>query len=153
MEYPENPFKRVWGSAGQLVQNSLTKPILITMIIAIIYLAIVILCIASMWTLFQKAGKPGWACIVPIYSNIVMLEIIGKPIWWILMYFIPLVNIYFLIKTIVLFVKAYGKSTGYAIGCIFLPFVFYPMLAFSADTQYMGAGENGPSNILDASVR
>jgi hypothetical protein len=138
---------------SQYADKLTNQTILITMIIAIIYLAIVILCIASMWILFQKAGKPGWASIVPIYNYIVMLEIIGKPIWWLFMMLIPFVNIYFAIKILVLFVKSYGKSTGYAIGCIFLPFIFYPMLAFSSDTQYVGAGNNGPSDILDASVR
>ena len=49
--------------------------------IILIYLAIVLLMIASMWKVFTKAGKPGWAAIVPIYNTIVLLEIVGKPIW------------------------------------------------------------------------
>ncbi|MEA2043640.1 MAG: DUF5684 domain-containing protein, partial [Bacteroidota bacterium] len=48
----------------------------------IIYLAIIVLMIASLWKIFEKAGKPGWASIIPIYNLIVLLEIVGKPVWW-----------------------------------------------------------------------
>ena len=54
----------------------------------IIYFAVVILVIASFWKVFTKAGKPGWAAIIPIYNIIVLLEIVGKPIWWIILFFI-----------------------------------------------------------------
>jgi hypothetical protein len=52
--------------------------------VGIIYLAIVILLIVSAWKVYIKAGKPGWACIIPIYNIIVLLEIVGKPWWWLL---------------------------------------------------------------------
>ncbi len=48
----------------------------------IIYLAIIALMLAGMWKVFEKAGKPGWAAIIPIYNLIVLLDIVGKPIWW-----------------------------------------------------------------------
>lgn len=55
----------------------------------IIYLAIIVLMIASMWKVFTKAGKPGWAAIVPIYNIIVLLQIVGRPTWWIILFLIP----------------------------------------------------------------
>lgn len=116
----------------------------------IIYFAVIILTIASFWVLFDKAGKPGWASIVPIYNIIIMLEIIRKPVWWILLIiFVPFFGIY----VHVLFIKAYGKSTGFALLSLLLFFILIPMMAFSSDTQYVGADANGPSNILDASVK
>lgn len=59
----------------------------------VIYLAVVVLMIASMWKVFEKAGKPGWAAIIPVYNIVVLLEIVGKPIIWIVGFLIPLVNI------------------------------------------------------------
>ncbi|MBA4031751.1 MAG: signal peptidase I, partial [Planctomyces sp.] len=53
-------------------------------VILLIQLAVVVLIVAGLWKMFAKAGKPGWAAIVPIYNMIVMLEIIGRPLWWIL---------------------------------------------------------------------
>ena len=52
-------------------------------VFSLFYLAIIVVLIAAQWKIFAKAGKPGWACIVPIYSTIVLLEIVGKPLWWI----------------------------------------------------------------------
>src|SRR3989442_12093533 len=49
--------------------------------------------IAAVWTVFQKAGQPGWAAIVPIYNCIVWLKVAQKPVWWNLLAIIPLGNI------------------------------------------------------------
>jgi hypothetical protein len=43
--------------------------------------------------IFAKANKPGWAAIIPIYNMIVLLEVVGRPFWWILLKLIPCVNI------------------------------------------------------------
>jgi hypothetical protein len=105
-------------------------------IIGIIYLAILIGGIAAMWKVFTKAGQPGWAAIVPIYNLYVLTQIAGRPAWWIVLFFIPLVS---LIATIILTVdvaKAFGKSTGFAIGMIF--FVGWLILGFG-DATYQGA--------------
>ena len=48
--------------------------------------------VAGFWKTFEKAGKPGWGAIIPIYNLILLLEIAGKPIWWIILYLIPFVN-------------------------------------------------------------
>ena len=106
------------------------------LILILIYLAVIVFLIAAQWKIYVKAGKPGWACIIPIYSAIVMLEIIKKPIWWLFMFFIPLVNIYFAIVSVNELSKAFGKDTGFTVGLIFLPFIFYPILGFG-DAKYI----------------
>lgn len=103
--------------------------------VILIYLAIIVLMIASLWKIFSKAGKPGWASIVPIYNIIVMLEIVGKPTWWIILYLIPFVNIVVGIIINIQMAKSFGKDTGFAIGMILLPFIFFPLLAFG-NAQY-----------------
>ncbi len=109
------------------------------MIILIIMFIPLILCIISQWKLFVKAGKPGWAIFVPIYSTLVLLEIIRKPWWWLLLMLIPGVNIVISIWATNLFVKAFGKSEGYTVGVLFFPFIFMPLLAFDKNTQYIYA--------------
>lgn len=84
------------------------------------------------WKIFSKAGKPGWAAIVPIYNIIVFLEIINKPIWWIIMMFIPFVNIVFAILMCIELAKCFGKDTGFAIGLILLSIIFGAILAFGS---------------------
>ena len=100
----------------------------------LIYLVIVIGVIAGMWKVFTKAGKPGWACIVPIYNLIVLLEIAGRPIWWIVLMLIPFVNFVVFILIGIDVAKAFGKGTGFGLGLAFLGFIFYPILGFGDAT-------------------
>ena len=103
----------------------------------IIYLAIVVLLIVSLWKIYSKANKPGWACLIPIYNIIVLLRIIGKQWWWIFLLLIPIVNIVFAIWMTNLLSKSFGKNEGFTIGLLFLPFVFYPLLGFG-EAKYNG---------------
>lgn len=96
-----------------------------------------LLMIVSLWKLFTKAGKPGWAAIIPIYNTIVFLEIAGKPVWWFLLLLIPFVNIVVAIIATIGFANAYGKGGGFAVGLIFLPMIFFPILAFGS-SRYLG---------------
>ena len=101
----------------------------------LVSLAIALLIVASMWKIFVKAGKPGWAALIPIYNFIVLLEIAGKPAWWIILLFVPLVNFVILIVLSIALAKKFGKGVGYGLGLAFLGVIFYPMLGFS-DSRY-----------------
>ena len=103
-------------------------------IISVIYLAIIVLMIASQWKVYEKAGQPGWACLIPFYNIIVLLKIIEKPIWWLLMLFIPFVNLYFCIVIYIELAKKFRKDTGFALGLLFLSLIFFPILAFGDAT-------------------
>ena len=105
--------------------------------VLIFYLVILVLMIASMWKIFTKAGKPGWASIIPIYNLIVLLEIVGKPIWWILLLIIPLVNIIIMIIVTHRLSLSFGQGVGTTILLILLPFIGYPMLGFGS-AAYIG---------------
>lgn len=95
----------------------------------------------ALWRIFEKAGKPGWAAIVPIYNVIVLLEIVGKPWWWIiLMIFVPLGSIIWGIWTINLLAKSFGKNEWFTVGLIFLSIIFYPILGFGIATYKGPAG-------------
>jgi len=97
-----------------------------------------ILMIASMWKVYTKAGKPGWAAIIPIYNFVVLLQIVRKPLWWIVMFFIPIVNAIFLILLYIELAKSFGKSGGFAAGLIFLGFIFFPILGFGSSVYAYG---------------
>ena len=59
------------------------------MIGTILYLAILIAALVGMWKMFEKAGQPGWGCIIPIYNLYLLTKIAEKPWWWIIMFIIP----------------------------------------------------------------
>lgn len=103
----------------------------------VIQLAIIILIIASFWKVFTKAGKPGWASIIPIYNIIVMLQIVGRPWWWLLLLLIPIVGLVIAIIVSIDMAKSFGKGAGFGIGLALLGFIFYPILGFGSAT-YQG---------------
>ena len=101
-------------------------------VLMFLYIALIVVMIAAEWKIFTKAGKPGWACLVPIYNMIVLLEVVGRPIWWILLFFIPVVSFIVAIMIMLDLAKVFGKSSGFAIGLIFLPFIFMLILGFGS---------------------
>jgi hypothetical protein len=101
----------------------------------IIQLAILILMIAGLWKTFTKAGKPGWASIIPFYNLIVLLDIAGRPWWWLILYLIPFVNLVIAIVVSIDVAKNFGKGAGFGVGLAFLSFIFYPILGFG-DARY-----------------
>lgn len=112
-----------------------------------IYLAIIIVYLAGMWKTFEKAGQPGWACIIPFYNVYILLKIAGKPGWWLLLLFVPLANIVILFMVGIEIASRFGKGSGFGIGLTFLPFIFYPILGFG-DAQYLPLKENQLSDHL-----
>ena len=103
----------------------------------IIQLIVVIVTIIAMWKLFEKAGQPGWWSIIPIWSTLVLMDIVGRSRWWVLLFFIPLVNIIAYILVYVDLAKSFGKDEIWAILLIF--YIGFLILAFG-DSQYVGPG-------------
>jgi hypothetical protein len=91
--------------------------------------------IAGYWKVFVKAGQPGWASLVPIYNGIVLLQIAGRPVWWIFLFFIPAVNLVIAIIVCIDLARNFGKDTAFAIGLALLPFIFFMILGFG-NAQY-----------------
>ena len=103
----------------------------------VIYLALIILMIVSMWKMFEKMGQPGWYGIIPIFNFCVIAKLAGKDWWWGLLTIVPCIGWIFQIILLNETSKLFGKGVGYTIGLIFLPFIFLPMLAFGS-AQYQG---------------
>jgi hypothetical protein len=104
-------------------------------------LAATVLAIVAMWKIFEKAGEPGWAAIIPFYNLYVLFKITWGNGWKFLFLLIPFANIVFLIITMVKLAKAFGKSGGFAVGLIFLSVIFYCILAFD-QSQYLGVPQS-----------
>lgn len=96
----------------------------------ILILVIAVIMIVANWKVFTKAGKPGWASIIPLYNMYVMFEIAGMNGWMFLLTFVPIANIIIQIMLYLNLAKKFGKSTGFAIGLILLNPIFLLMLAF-----------------------
>ncbi len=102
-------------------------------------IAIIVLILVSFYKVFEKAGRPGWEGLVPIYNIYIMAtKIVGKPTWFFVMCLIPIVNYIFIVWLYNLLAKSFGKSEGFTVGLVLLGFVFLPILAFNDEIKYIG---------------
>ncbi len=102
--------------------------------IMLFILAIAVFTIICHWKIYDKAGQPGWACIIPIYNIIVLLKIVNKPWWWLLLMLIPFVNLVLLIMVIHRLSLSFGKGGWFTVGLIFFHVIFFAILAFDKST-------------------
>jgi hypothetical protein len=118
------------------ITNAQQDPLIMILILAA-ELIVAIMSIMVMWTLYARAGQPGWASIVPIYNVVVLLRIAGRPAWWVLLLMIPVVNIIITFMLCMDLAVAFDKGVGFAAGLFFLGFIFFPILAFG-EAEYVG---------------
>jgi hypothetical protein len=118
-------------------------PFLLAIIVPIIIFGIMVslIEIVGAWYMFQKAGEPGWAAIIPIYNYLIAIKIAGKPWWFILFLLIPVVNLVIYIITLDGLSKSFGKGTGFTVGLFFFRFIFIPILGFG-NAVYSGDKSN-----------
>lgn len=122
--------------ADYLTANS-SSSLGFSIITNLISLAICIIVIVAEWKLFQKAGRPGWAALIPFYNTYIMFDIVyGNGIKFLTL-LIPFYNIYVLIKLYLDLARCYGYPPVFGVGILFLSVVFLPMMAFS-DSEYQG---------------
>lgn len=109
------------------------------LLVSIVGLAFLVLFIVSLWKVFTKAGKPGWAALIPIYNMVVMFQVAGMSGWWalsILAVIIPIVGSFFYAGVFIYAThrisKNFGHGVGFTLGLVFLGFVFWPILGFGS---------------------
>ena len=107
-------------------------------LLMIVWLAVAVFMLIALWKVFTKAVQPGWASLIPIYNAYVILKIAGKPGWWLILMFIPIVNIVVAIMALAGLATNFGKGVGFVVGLLLLPIVFYPILGFGG-AQYQPA--------------
>lgn len=103
-----------------------------------------VLVVIPLWAIFAKAGEPGWQALIPIWNTIVIIKIAGKPIWWIILLIIPIVNIIVWIVVLYGLSLSFGHGGGFTVGLVFLSLIFYYILAFDSSRYQGPAGAAAP---------
>ena len=80
--------------------------------------------------IFQKAGKPWWGALVPIYNSYLLLKVAGLSGWWLLGLSVPVINLFVFAFVFHKLAESFGKGIGYTLGLIFVSPIFFPLLAF-----------------------
>ncbi|HYM20404.1 MAG TPA: DUF5684 domain-containing protein [Candidatus Kapabacteria bacterium] len=117
-------------------------------VILAIILAVIVVVIVGMTKVFQKAGKPGWACVIPIYNGIVMLQIIGKSPWLMLLMLIPIVNVIFFAYVYYKLAVAFGKPFWFCVLAILFGSLALCTMGFD-DSEYIGPDGIYPEFLSD----
>lgn len=125
-------------------------------VFSLFILALAVFVIIIYWKLFEKAGKPGWASIIPVYNVIVLFEIIGYKWYYIFLLFlgvIPVIGqvavLLFVISYNIKLAKSFGQSTAFGIGLWLVNPVFCAILAFDKSINYIGPTVNGDIDFND----
>ena len=114
----------------------------------VIILVIYVLQIIAMWRIFSKAGEAGWKSLIPIYNAVILFKVSGLSPWLILAYLAAIIPFVGWIVPIVITIlqanglsKSFGKSTGFTVGLVLLPSIFYLILGFG-NSEYVGNSTN-----------
>jgi hypothetical protein len=102
----------------------------------LVFLVVFVAIYAFVAFCFQKIAEKtgtenGWWAWIPILNVVLMLNIAGRPIWWIILFFIPLVGIVIAIVVLVDILKALNKSPWLVIGLL-IPGVNFIVLGYLA---------------------
>ena len=123
---------------ADLFEDSTYRMTLLVGILFNIFQAIIIITYVSLWRIFRKAGKKGWHALIPIYNLVIMCDIIKRDRAWVLLFFIPLFNLIALGTIANGMTRVFGRSPAFSVGLFFLPFIFYPILAFGKNKYIHG---------------
>jgi len=91
---------------------------------------------------FNKAEKPAWGAFIPIYNLFQLVTLVGRPGWWVILYFIPFVNIVVAIIVYYDLARSFGHGVGFTVGLVLLSWIFLLVLGLNAD-QYLGPAAAG----------
>lgn len=107
-------------------------------VLLLVYVALIVVVVASMWKIFEKAGEEGWKAIVPFYNSYTLFRIAGRNGWGFLLTLVPIVNIVVAVILSLDLAKHFGKSSTFGIvGLLLFSFVGFPILGFG-DAKYVG---------------
>jgi hypothetical protein len=102
----------------------------------VVCLGLVVLTLAGYWRMLSKAGRPGWAIIVPFYGTVQLLQITGRSGWWVLVMMLPVLSLFPSIRLAFELARVFGRGIGFGFGLLFLPLIFAPVLGFG-DAEYL----------------
>ncbi len=101
---------------------------------AVIGITVGIIQLTAIWKTLVKAGKPGWAIFIPFYNLYVMLQVAGRPAWWLILCLIPLVNVIVICVMYNDIAKRFGGGIGLTLLLLFIPVIGWSVTGFGGAT-------------------
>jgi signal peptidase I len=90
------------------------------------------------WKLYIKAGRKSWEAAVPIYNAIILMQIIRRPKWWVILLFIPIINLLMFPVVWVETIRSFGKNSLADTWLVILTLGFYTYyINYTQDVTYI----------------
>lgn len=90
------------------------------------------------WKLYVKAGRKAWEAAIPVYNGIVLMKIINRPSWWVLLLFIPIINLLMFPVVWVETIRSFGKKSLVDTWLVILTLGFYIYyINYAEDVKYI----------------
>lgn len=116
-----------------LLANKIVKTVLTVFVVLFIYGIIL------RWIIYDKAGKPGWAAIIPLYRQIVMYQVCGLSPFLMLFWLLPILGWFAMIIIAIMkrfcLAKEFGRGALFGFGLLFFPTIFQSIIAFNPNIQ------------------
>ena len=120
--------KKIEIMAKLFLANKIVKTVIAIIILLFIYKTIL------RWIIYKKAGKHGWAAIVPVYRQIVLYQVCGLSPWLMLFWLVPIIGWLIMLVVAIMkrfcLAKEFGKGTLFGFGLLIFPTIFQSILAF-----------------------
>lgn len=125
---------------GQMAAESSSSGGGVSVALVLFGIAFTVVHLAGMWKVLGKGGQPGafallliTGCLAP-FAYLPVLRMVGRPSWWVVLMYIPIVNIIVLLVVSIDLARSFGKGVGYGIGLWILSPIFFIMLGFGSST-------------------
>jgi signal peptidase I len=91
----------------------------------VFFLLVQIVHFLGTWKLYESAGRKRWEAAIPVYNAIVLMKIIGRPTWWTVLLFIPIVNLIMFPVIWIETLRSFGKKSSLDTFLGIITFGFY----------------------------
>lgn len=103
----------------------------------IFFIAVQLIHFGGSWKLYQKAGRKSWEALIPVYNAVVLMQIIRRPKWWVVLLFIPIINLMIFPVVWVETLRSFGKKSSLDTALGILTFGLYTYtINYSDNVQY-----------------
>jgi signal peptidase I len=104
------------------------------------FLVIQIIHILGTWRLYKKAGRQAWEAAIPVYNALILMKIINRPWWWVILLFVPIVNLIMFPVVWVETIRSFGKNSSLDTFLVLITFGLYIYyLNYAGDLTYIEA--------------
>jgi len=107
--------------------------------VMILVLVLYVVMAISLMKIAKRTGtENAWFAWIPILNLILMLQIAKRPMWWLVFFLVPILNIAGIVLQFIIWIdiaKRLGKSAVFGVLAALIPFIFMPYLAFSGSNN------------------